>query len=439
MRISSVPEKTANPQAQLPSELEERVRKMTTAAFDAFVEVDSAGRVVNWNAHAKRIFGWSRTEMLGRRICETVVPERFLKEYQQVFRSFLDDPEGPKGNRFEQMTALHKDGDEIIVEFAPSRMQCADGYHILTYVRDITERKRHEKARQDNQEGYQTVIDLIADPYFESDLPGNYTFVNDAFCQMYGTSKDALIGARSSDFLTPENTKMLYDLYSNVLTTGKPGRLEYERKEKGRPSRFVEQSVGIKKDRDGRPVGWVCIVRDVTARKMSEQELARAKEAAEAANISKSTFLATMSHEIRTPMNGVLGMTELVLDSELTAEQREHLGLVKLSAESLLSIINDVLYFSKIEAGKLDFESISFDLRESLGETMKALSFRAHEKGLELVYDVHPEVSEGVIGDPTRVRQIMINLVGNAIKFTERGEVLVTVEHDRTDFLYHGE
>jgi PAS domain S-box-containing protein len=281
---------------------EKRHRQILETAWDAFVGMDSEGIIADWNAKAEATFGWTREEVLGRPLCDTIIPEQHRAAHERGFRHFLKTGEGPVLNKRIEITALHRDGHEFPIDLTVSAMHWGESFLFSAVVRDITERKRFE------------------------------------------------------------------------------------------------------------------------------QELQNAKEGAEIANQAKSMFLATMSHEIRTPMNGIMGMTELVLETELTSEQREHLGLVKFSAESLLAIINDILDFSKIEAGKFELEYIPFELRESLGETMKALGFRAHQKHLELVFDVRPDVPEALLGDPGRIRQILINLVGNAIKFTERGEIVVSVD-----------
>jgi PAS domain S-box-containing protein len=282
---------------------------------------------------------------------------------------------------------------------------------------------------------YRTILDQIEDACAVVDLGGHYRYVNNAFCRLFGRSRDTLLGKSFEENSTSdERIKKLRSVYSQVYQTGNPVKaFEYQTTVNG-VVRSLEQSISLDRDANGRPIGFMTIIRDCTERALAQLELARAKEAAENATKAKSEFLANMSHEIRTPMNGIIGMTALALDSELTPYQADCLGAVKSSAESLLTILNDILDFSKIESRKLEIEMVPFSLADILSDALKPLGVRAHEKGLELLCDIAPDVPAGIVGDPVRVKQVITNLVGNAVKFTERGHVMVSVREDtRTD------
>jgi two-component system sensor histidine kinase/response regulator len=274
-----------------------------------------------------------------------------------------------------------------------------------------------------------TVVDNIPDGIFVKDSMGRYLLVNKALAKLHGlASPESVLGKTVFDLFPEKAAVALHAADLEVLRATKP-ILEGERSvvdAEGNTQWILMTKVPLTNDQ-GEIVGIVGLNRYITIRKRFEAELLESKEAAEAANRAKSEFLANMSHEIRTPMNGIIGMTDLALETGLTQEQRELLGIVKISADSLLSLLNDILDFSKIEAGKLDFEIIDFFLRDTLDNTIKALGLLAQQKGLELACYVLPEVPDGLQGDPMRFRQIAANLLGNAMKFTSQGEVVITV------------
>jgi PAS domain S-box-containing protein len=309
--------------------------------------------------------------------------------------------------------------------------------------RQAAERQRADEALRASEERFKELFEEAPVGYHEIDREGILRRVNRAECDMLGYAPEEMLGKPVWDFVVPEQREMVRGVVQGkMLVPYCPVPFERDWVRRDGPPLVVEIHEGLIRDEQGRITGIRSAVLDVTERKRAEQdiqrlneslerrqdELEKAKEAAEAASLAKSQFLANMSHEIRTPLNGVVGMTELALDTDLTCEQREYLELAMNSAHALLSLVNDILDFSKIEAGKLEMESIAFDLRDSIGDAIKALAPQAHQKGLELTFHAPPDVPARVIGDPGRLRQIVLNLTGNAIKFTEQGEVVARIE-----------
>ncbi len=296
-------------------------------------------------------------------------------------------------------------------------------------LNDLNQNLDHTVEQRTEQLSYErfllrTLLEHLPDAIYFKDREGHFLRVSRSLAHRFGCEPEELIGKTDADFFPEEYVAEAQADEQALMNSGKPliGKEE-------NPNWQNDGEIWVSTtrlplpDKDGKIIGTFGLSHDITVQKV-------AQEAAESANRAKSDFLANMSHEIRTPMNAIIGMTDLVLDTKLDVNQRDYLTTVHESAESLLTIINQILDFSKIEAGKLELESIDFDVREEIGDTLKSLGVRAHEKDLELTWHVHSGVPIWLRGDPVRLRQMIVNLVGNAIKFTDAGEVMVEVQRE---------
>jgi len=258
-----------------------------------------------------------------------------------------------------------------------------------------------------------------------ADLEGNILYVNDKFVQISGYQENELLGKKHSVLNSGNQPKSYWNKMHQTVLAGEVWHDEVRNRAKNGNYYWVDTTIVPNFDSNKQVTGFTSIRTDITQQKENIENLAVAKEQAEAATAAKTQFLATMSHEIRTPMNGVIGMTNLLLDSPLNKEQHNFAKTVKYSAESLLTVINDILDFSKVEAGMLELEPVEFDLELLLHDVGSSIAFQAHNKNLELICPANIMTSQSFIADPGRIRQILNNLIGNAVKFTEEGEVSV--------------
>jgi len=390
------------------------------------VRKDRAGQIVFGNRKFCEILGRPLEELLGKTDFDLFSDElarKYVHDDEEVLRS------GDVLHGIEQHQL--PDGRWTFMEIlkGPVRDPSGDVIGVQVMFWDVTERKHAEEALERERNLLQTLIDHIPDLIFVKDSEGRFVVANSALLGILGaTNREDVLGKTDFDFLARELAEKYWADDEQVIRTGRPliEREETTLSPDGNELWLLTTKVPLR-DGNGGTNGLVGIARDITNRKRAEEQLRMAKESADAANRAKSDFLANMSHEIRTPMNAIIGMTELLLDTDLSSTQRDYLRMVQESGEALLTLINDILDFSKIEAGRLELDDATFDLRESLGDTMRSLALRAHSKGLELAFRVAVETPNWLRGDVGRLRQIIVNLVGNSIKFTQQGEVVLNV------------
>ena len=408
-----------------------RLASIVESSSDAILAKGLDGTIRSWNRGAQQLYGWSAEEVVGRSVSVLLPGGR-----EDEVPAILDRVR--RGHRVEpyQTLRVRKDGTLVDVVLTVSPMLGVDGGVVGASViaRDVTEQRRAEetlRAQAASLEELSRLLDLTHDAVIVRRQDGTVGFWNEGAERIYGWSRADALGA------------VIHDLLATKFPTGREEvdqALERDGQWRGEL---------VHTTRDGREVvvasRWALhtgtqgreavleLNTDITERKAVEEALAAAKEEAERASRAKSEFLANMSHEIRTPMNGVIGMTGLLLTTELTAEQREYAETVRSSADALLNVINEILDFSKVEAGRMELEVIDFDLRTAVEDVADLLAERAHDKGLELLTLIGPGVPMAVQGDPGRLRQVLLNLVSNAVKFTEQGEVAVQVSVDHED------
>ncbi len=387
----------------------------------AYIAWDPEFRITEWNQAAERIFGWSAEEARGRH-GHLLMPLDIQPVLVDVWARLLAGDE----NSYSLNENITKDGKRLLCEWFNTSI-CDDSgqvTEVLSMVHDLSAQRNLEAERTHSEEQLRQVWENSRDGMRLCDPDGRVLRVNSAYCQLVNKPREELEGG------------LFTAIHATLLQTD---RLETYRR------RVRQREIASRMERpielwDGRTI-WMdvsssiiespqgprvlSIFRDVTARKLDEARLNEAVLKAEASSRSKSEFLANMSHEIRTPMNGVMGMTALALDGPLDPEQRQYLEMSQESAKSLLGLLNDILDLSKIEAGRLDIESVDFSPHQLMGDLLNSVALAAQKKGIQIHAHIAPQLPAMVNGDPLRLRQVLMNLIGNAIKFTERGSVNV--------------
>ncbi|HVC46966.1 MAG TPA: PAS domain S-box protein [Terracidiphilus sp.] len=422
----------------------EVTRAILDTAVNPILTIDSAGLVRSFNPAAERLFGFSREEVLGHNV-KMLMPEPYRAEHDSYLERYLREGSPHVIGQGREVEGRKRDGSKFPMHLSVGSMQAGSERMFVGIIADITERKQAEaelRRHRDHLEELvevataeaQAIIRTAASGIVTNDGSQHIDLFNASAERLFGWSQEEAAG-RSVSMLMSEADASQYRHFIEDRVQGRtqPGvgfSREITAVRKDGSTFPAHLAVGHMELADHRHF-FVAFLNNITEQKRFETQLKQAKEDAEAGVRTKAAFIANMSHEIRTPMNAILGFAEVVLqDQELPAESHQHVQIILNSARALLSLINDVLDVSKLESGKFAREDVPFHLPNALAETMQLVEHRAAEKGLELVLRYNSALPQRVVGDPTRIRQVLLNLLGNAIKFTDRGQVVLGLEPD---------
>ena len=387
---------------------------------------DRDGRFLYTNDRFCKTVGRSREEILGKTDFD-LFPKELAEKYRHDDHQVMES-----GQTLEDIEEFNApDGSLVFVDVmkAPVREQDGSVAGVQGIFWDVTSRRLAELALRASEERFDLAVRGSSDGIWDWNVETDEVYYSPRFKELLGYSENQMENVFSSfeTRLHPDDSVATLQALQEHLGERTPYDVEYRLRHASGAYRWYRARGQAIWNDSGKAVRMAGSITDVTDRKAADAALQRAKEEAEAASQAKSEFLANMSHEIRTPMNAVIGMTELLMDTELTSTQQDYLKTVMESGESLLTIINEILDFSKIESGHLALDRVPFRFRDAVGDALKSMAVRAHAKGLELAWEVAADVPDHLRGDANRLRQVLVNLVGNAVKFTEEGEVVVDV------------
>jgi len=418
-------------------ETEEFFRSVLELAPDALMVVDANGVIQLANAQGEKIFGYTREELLGQPV-EMLVPAGVRPGHAGLRASYHRAPVKREMGANRELSGLRKDGSVFPVEIGLSPLPGlqSEGAQVAVSIRDITERKRADDELRRINFKADSALELTKAGYWHVPLDGSGWYnSSERAVRIFGdlptpdcryTLEHWAEHVRLGDEAAAKTTAENFQAAIEGRAPAYDATYAYKRPVDGRIV-WIHALGHVIKDENGKPTDMYGVTQDITDFKLLEMELVGAKQKAEEATAAKSMFLANMSHEIRTPMNAIIGMTHLAMKTDLTLKQRDYLTKVRTAAGALLGIINDILDFSKIEAGKLDIENADFRFEDVLENLSTVVAQKAQEKNLEFLISAQQDIPPNLVGDPLRLGQILINLVNNAVKFTERGEVIVTV------------